>query len=160
MLSLIAVSLLNAAEPHAVEVASLHPSSHLVWQRVRPAEGGLDGPVLYTIIMRSSATPNNIPKISNNYTLTNSLISDDGTTVMIGGPNGLVVNGGSGLITFAPGQTLPGGPFLSLTGGTLTGDLNGINASFTGNLSANNVTAGGIFSGDGSGLKNVNAVQL
>jgi|SRR5579859_1707870 len=92
MLSLTAVSLLNAAQPNAVEVAGLHSSSQLVWQRVRSAGtgGGLEGPVLYTIIIRSSATPNNIPKISNNYTLANSLITDTGTAVMIGGANGLV----------------------------------------------------------------------
>ena len=136
------------------EMASLQQHA-LMWQRTSPSEQQLDGPVLYTIIIRSSATPNNIPKISNNYTLTNSLISDDGTTVMIGGANGLLLNGSSGIITFAPGQTLPGGPFLPLTGGVLSGNLNGVNASFT-----DNVTAGGIFSGNGSGLTNVNAAQL
>jgi hypothetical protein len=137
------------------EMASLRRA--LVWQRTSPTPEQLDGPVLYTIIIRSSATPGNIPKISSNYTLANSLISDTGTTVMIGGVNGLVVDGSTGIITFAPNQTFPapnGGGFLPLSGGTLTGVLGGTSGNFSGTLSAN------FFSGDGSALTNVNAVQL
>ena len=87
------------------KVASLHPPPDLVWQRTSPSSTALEGPVLYQIIFRSSATPGSVPKISNSFTLTNSLITDNGTLVAIGG---MSVNGGSGIITFAGGQTFPG----------------------------------------------------
>ncbi len=99
------------------KVASLHPPPDLVWQRTSPSSTALEGPVLYQIIFRSSATPGSVPKISNRFTLTNSLITDNGTMVAIGG---MAVNGGSGIITFAGGQTFPGtggGSVTSLSAG-------------------------------------------
>ncbi len=57
----------------------------LRWQRVSPPAGSLEGPVLYTIIMRSNATAGNLPKISPTYTLTNSLVSENNGIVSIGG---------------------------------------------------------------------------
>jgi len=80
-------------------VASLHPAQALRWQRTSPGTNSLEGPVLYTIILRSSATPNSIPKIGNNYTLTNSLISESGSTITIAGTanvTGFSMSAGSG----------------------------------------------------------------
>jgi hypothetical protein len=91
------------------------------WQRISPNTKELDGPVLYQIIFRSSATPGHLPKISNTFTLANSLISEDVNGIHIGN---LLVDS-SGMITFANGQTFPG--FVTsitagsgLTGGTIT----------------------------------------
>lgn len=109
-----------AAAP--AQVASLHSGSALLWRRTSPSEGNTEGPVLYQIIFRSNATPGSIPKISPTFTLTNSLISDDGASIHIGG---MLVNGSSGIITFAGGQTFPGaggGTVTSVAAGTgLTG---------------------------------------
>src|SRR5260370_1260073 len=88
-----------------VLLASLRPAPGIVWQRVKTDDRPLDGPVLYQIIFRSSATPGHVPRIANNFTLTNSLISDNGTQVAIGG---LAINGNTGIISFANGQTFPG----------------------------------------------------
>ena len=63
----------------------MRPNQELLWQRVSPNAEKPDGPVLYLIIFRSSATPNSIPKISNTFTLTNSLISESGSTITISG---------------------------------------------------------------------------
>src|SRR5713101_1076392 len=98
-----------------VLLASLRPAPGIVWQRVKTDDRPLDGPVLYQIIFRSSATPGHIPRIANNFTLTNSLISDNGTQVAIGG---LAINGNTGIISFANGQTFPGtGGVNSVTSG-------------------------------------------
>jgi hypothetical protein len=100
--------------PH--EVASLHPDAGLRWKRLSPTSERLDGPVLYTIIMRSSATANYVPKIAPNYTLTNSLIFDDGASVNVGA----LSIAADGTITFKSGQAFPGtGP------GTITGVTTG-----------------------------------
>ncbi|HLQ51069.1 MAG TPA: hypothetical protein VK129_06190 [Terriglobales bacterium] len=85
-----------------IEMAALQP--HLAWQRTSPTAQHPDGPVLYQIIFRSSATPGSIPKIGNNFTLTNSLITDNGSQVAIG--NLSIASGG--IISFANGQTFPG----------------------------------------------------
>src|SRR5260370_10481870 len=108
-----------------VLLASLRPAPGIVWQRVKTDDRPLDGPVLYQIIFRSSATPGHVPRIANNFTLTNSLISDNGTKVAIGG---LAINGNTGIISFANGQTFPG------TGGvnTVTSGNNFINIGGTG----------------------------
>src|SRR5260370_9163643 len=87
-----------------LQLASLRPRQQLIWRRVLPAAGQIDGPVLYTLIIRSSATPNHIPRIASNYTLTNSLIGDDGTNVTIGG---LSIDGNTGLLSFACSQAFP-----------------------------------------------------
>src|SRR5579864_6092320 len=92
--------------PQPLQLASLRPGQQMLWRRVSPAPGQTDGPVLYTIIMRSSATPNYIPRIANNYTLTNAEIIDDGTTVTTGGLS--IVASTGRILTFANGQVFPG----------------------------------------------------
>jgi len=97
------------------EIARLRPQ--VIWQRTTPSSKVLDGPVLYQIIIRSSATQGHIPKISNNFTLTNSLISEDMNGIHIGT---LSVDS-TGFINFANNQTFPGA-VSSITAGTgLTG---------------------------------------
>jgi hypothetical protein len=91
------------------------------WQRISPDSKELDGPVLYQIIIRSSATPGHLPKISSRFTLADSLISEDLNGIHIGN---LLVDS-SGMITFANGQTFPGAVTSitagsGLTGGTIT----------------------------------------
>src|SRR5438046_823007 len=125
-----------------VEVAKLRPE--LVWQRTSPARGATEGPVLYTIIMRSSATPNTIPKIGSNYTLTNSLITDNGTIVAIGG---FSVDS-TGLVTFKNGQTFPGTGNGTITGVTAGTGLSGGGSS--GNVTLNNAGVLGIAAADSS----------
>jgi hypothetical protein len=103
------------------EVASLRPEPALRWKRLSPTAERLDGPVLYTIIFRSNATANYVPKIAPNYTLTNSLIFDDGANVGIGA----LSIAADGTITFKSGQPFPGtgpGTITGVTAGTrLTG---------------------------------------
>jgi len=158
-------------------LASLRPAPGIVWQRVKTADKPLEGPVLYQIIFRSSATPKHIPRIADNFTLTNSLISDDGTQVAIGGlsisPNGI--------ISFANGQAFPGtggvnsvtpgnsfitiggtatnptvalnttasdGRYLQLSGGTLTGTITFANGqTFPGTGTVASVNTGAGLSG-------------
>jgi hypothetical protein len=61
--------------------AGLRPE--LVWQRTSPKSGSVEGPVLYQLIFRSSATPGNVPAIANNFTLTNSPISVTGSGIRV-----------------------------------------------------------------------------
>src|SRR5713101_6653418 len=58
-----------------VEMAALH--GELVWQRTSPTVQRPEGPVLYQNLFRSSARPGFVPKIDSNFTLTNSLITED-----------------------------------------------------------------------------------
>src|SRR5712692_4299643 len=63
----------GSAAPRSL-LASLHmpasPSQSLAWKRVLPeGSDALDGPVLFALVIRSSATPGSIPKIANNFTL-------------------------------------------------------------------------------------------
>jgi hypothetical protein len=108
-------------DPALSEVASLRPESALRWRRVSPTAQQPDGPVLYTLIIRSSATANFVPKISPNYSLTNSLILDNGASVNIGA----LSIAADGTISFKSGQTFPGtgpGTITGVTAGTrLTG---------------------------------------
>jgi hypothetical protein len=95
--------------------------SAAIWQRTSPVAQELDGPVLYQIIFRSSATPGHLPKISNSFTLANSLISEDVNGIHIGN---LLVDS-TGMVTFANGQSFPGvvtsiTAGAGLTGGTIT----------------------------------------
>ena len=94
----------GAAPAKPFLLASLRPNPRLVWQRVKSVDHPLEGPILYQIIFRSNATPGHIPRIANNFTLTNSLISDNGTQVAIGN---LSIDS-SGIISFAGSQTFPG----------------------------------------------------
>src|SRR5215471_536018 len=118
-------------------VASLHRA--LAWQRTSPTAQQPDGPVLFQIIFRRSATPGNVPVISPTHALANSPISVGAGNVVIGG---LSINGSTGIISFAGGQTFPtigtvtnvnAGP--GLAGGPITtsGALS-LDTSFTNNL--------------------------
>jgi hypothetical protein len=123
-----------------VEVSRLR--TDLAWQRTSPAKGETEGPVLYALIMRSSATPGSIPKISSNYTLTNSLITDNGTIVAIGG---FSVDS-TGLVTFKSGQTFPGAGNGTVTSVSAASPLSVINATSTPNITLSglvNVANGG-----------------
>ncbi len=112
-----------------LQLASLRPRQQLIWRRVSPAAGQIDGPVLYTLIIRSSATPNHIPRIASNYTLTNSLIGNDGTNVTIGG---LSIDGNTGLVSFAGSQAFPGtGTVTSVAAGDLSITIGGTAAAPT-----------------------------
>ena len=104
-------SIVIAQSGQPLMVAGLHSSKDLVWQRTSPNEKQMDGPVLYQIIFRSSATPNHVPMISPTFTLMDSPISVGSGNVAIGG---MSINGGTGVISFAGGQTFPGS-------GTITG---------------------------------------
>src|SRR5581483_4290558 len=108
--TVLAVSLCSALNCLAqTEMARLRPQ--VTWQRTSPSSKVLDGPVLYQIIMRSNATQGHIPKISNTFTLTNSLISEDVNGIHIGN---MSVDS-TGIITFAGGQIIP---FAALPVGT------------------------------------------
>src|SRR5437879_221077 len=86
------------AEIHPTPLpASLPPQAQFGWHRTSPPAQKPDGPVLYQIIFRSSATPGNIPMISPQFTLTNSHIFDSGSALTF-----------SEVVTFANGQTFPG----------------------------------------------------
>ncbi len=104
---------LMAQSRMAVETASLHPGSNLVWQRSSPTPQKLDGPVLYQLLFNASGVPGTVPVFdSNPRHLINSPIRVGGGNVAIGG---LSISGGTGIITFANGQTFPGN-----SGGTVT----------------------------------------
>ena len=85
-----------------VQMASLRPA--LVWQRTSPKPGSAaEGPVLYQLLFSTAGTPGTLAKFDTNPRhLTNSLITDNGTIVAI---SGMSVNGSTGIISFAPGQT-------------------------------------------------------
>jgi hypothetical protein len=126
--ALAAVSLPRLAgdDSRSNEIASLHSGPGLRWQRTSPTAQQPDGPVLYTIIIRSSATANYVPKISGNYTLTNSLIFDNGTSVAVGN----LSIAADGTITFKSGQAFPGtgtitavNPGTKLIGGGSSGSV-------------------------------------
>lgn len=115
-LVLIFSSLSIAQNAQPVMVAGLHPPKDVVWQRTSPNAKQLDGPVLYQIIFRSSATPNHVPVISPSFTLADSPITVGGGNVAIGA---MTINGGSGIISFAGGQTFPGiGTITGVTAGS------------------------------------------
>lgn len=109
----------TAPQPHGVELAELHPQ--LFWQRVSPTSQRPEGPVLYQIQL-TLGQPNTVPKYdSSGRHFAASKILDNGTTVAIGG---FSVDGATGIITFASGQTFPGSAgSLPLTGGTMTGNI-------------------------------------
>jgi hypothetical protein len=155
-------------------LASLRPSQELLWKRVSPTPQQPDGPVLYQIIFRSSATPGFVPKISSSFTLTNSLISESGSLVSIngtaamsgfqlssGGAVGKVLTsdasgngtwqlapaGGSGTVTsVATGTGLTGGPIT--TAGTISIANGGVTTAQIGSGAATN---GQILAANGSG---------
>src|SRR5260370_22044826 len=102
-------------------LASLRPHQELRWQRVSPSAERPDGPVLYQLVFNASGTPGTVPACDPNPRhLTNSPIAVSGGNVVIGGGNGLNINGATGIISFAAGQTFPGtgnGPVTSVATG-------------------------------------------
>src|SRR6516225_6724398 len=107
---LTALADVSAQQPKNIQMAGFRPSLELGWQRTSPTLEQPDGPVLYQIIFRSSATPGNVPVISPTFTLMNSHIGDSGAMLNFSEP-----------VVFAGGQTFPG--VLSLGGGTMTGNI-------------------------------------
>ncbi len=102
---LVSFALLNIAVPSSAQVQTASLREAGPWRRVSPTAKKLDGPVLYQIIFRSSATPNHVPAISSNFTLMDSPITVGGGNVAIGG---MSVNGSTGVISFANGQPFAG----------------------------------------------------
>jgi hypothetical protein len=143
----------SAALELAAQTESARLRSEAIWQRTSPNAKSLDGPVLYQIIFRSSATPGHLPKISNNFTLADSLISEDVNGIHIGT---LLVDS-SGMITFANGQNLVTSitAGAGLTGGTITStgtlalDTNFTDARYavSSSLTSYLLLSGGIMSG-------------
>jgi hypothetical protein len=129
-------SLLIAQATKPFMVAGLRPSKDLVWKRTSPNAKQPDGPVLYQIIFRSSATPNHVPVISPTFTLMNSPISVVGGNVVI---SGMSINGGTGVISFAGGQTFPG--IGTITGVTAGDGLTGGGVSGTVGLAVDGTVA-------------------
>src|SRR5215471_12462274 len=123
-----------AQQSEPVQIASLRPG--LVWQRTSPGPGTVEGPILYQLLFSASGTTGTLARFDTNPRhLTNSLITDNGSMVAIGG---LSITS-AGLISFAGGQTFPAVSSVSagagLTGGTITtsGAL-GLDTNFTNNL--------------------------
>jgi hypothetical protein len=102
---LVSFVVLNMTAPSfaQVQTASLHQGGP--WRRISPTPEKLDGPVLYQIIFRSSATPNHVPAISSNFTLMDSPITVGGSNVAVGG---MSIDGSTGKISFANGQIFAG----------------------------------------------------
>ncbi len=101
-------------KPHPLQLASLRPQQELRWHRLSPNSEKPDGPVLYQLLLNASGTPGTVPVFDTNPRhLINSPIIVNSGNVAIGG---LSINGGTGIITFANGQTFPGN-----SGGTVTG---------------------------------------
>jgi hypothetical protein len=92
-------------------------AGQLPLRRVSPTIGRPEGPVLYQIIFRSSAKPGFVPKIDSNFTLTNSLITEDDAGVHIGA----LAIAATGQITLCCGQSFGAGG----AGGTVTNILTG-----------------------------------
>jgi hypothetical protein len=122
-----------------IEMAGLR--SRLVWQRSSPKPGAVEGPVLYQLLFSAAGTSGTLAKFDTNPRhLTNSLITDDGSMVAVGG---LSISS-AGMITFANGQTFPGtGTVTSvdatagITGGPITGSGTlSLDTAFTNNLYA------------------------
>jgi len=95
-------------------IASLHPQPQLIWQRISPTAAKPEGPVLYQIIFRSSATPLHVPAISQSFTLMDSpIVLNALGGVSIGG----LMVAADGTLTFAASQTFP---ITGTNGGTVT----------------------------------------
>jgi hypothetical protein len=142
-------------------LASVHPA--LVWQRTSPSNGFTEGPILYQLIFRSSATPGNLPMISPRFTLTNSLLSQDTNGVHIGGltilPTGFITlccgqsfgsgSGGAGTVaSIAAGTGLSFSPNPITTTGTIGIANGGVTNLQIGTGSA---SSGQVLTADGSG---------
>src|SRR5579859_3873348 len=111
-----AVIYIHGQQP--LQMANLRPGHDLVWRRVSPSPQTPDGPVLYQLLFNASGSPGTLARFdANPRHLTNSLITDNGSMVAIGG---LSISG-AGLISFAGGQTFPAG----------SGDVSGAYPSLT-----------------------------
>ncbi|HZR27311.1 MAG TPA: hypothetical protein VFA71_00915, partial [Terriglobales bacterium] len=124
------------------QMASLRPERGLVWKRASPTVQQPDSPVLYQLIFNSSGVPGTVPVFDTNPRhLTSSPITISGGNVMIGGGgNGLIINGATGIVSFANGQTFPGGTGVSSVtagngfitiGGTTANPTVGLNTTAT-----------------------------
>jgi len=99
------------------QIASLRPGPRLMWKQTSPTVQGPDGPVLYQLIFNASGVPGAVPVFDTNPRhLANSPIAISSGNIVIGGGSALTINGSSGLITFAPGQTFPASGFPNLAG--------------------------------------------
>jgi hypothetical protein len=129
----------------AEQWASLRPGRGLVWQRTSPSVQQPDGPVLYQLLFNASGVPGTVPVFDTNPRhLANSPITVTGGNIVIGGGSGLSINGGSGIITFASGQTFP-------ASGSLAGEVTGpADANVVSNAVSTN-TANAIVRRDGTG---------
>ncbi len=91
------------------QVASLRPHQELRWHRISPSAEHPDGPVLYQLLFNANGIPGTVPAFDTNPRhLTNSPITVNSGNVFVGGASGLGINGTTGIITFANGQTFPG----------------------------------------------------
>src|SRR5260370_27550376 len=107
------VTHINAQQAGLPQMASLRPHQELRWHRLLRNSENRDGRVLYQLLFNASGTPGAVPVFdSNPRHLINSPITVGGGNVAIGG---LSISGGTGIITFANGQTFPGN-----SGGTVT----------------------------------------
>jgi hypothetical protein len=141
-------------------VASLRTGQQVLWHRTSPSLERPDGPVLYQILFRSSAKPGFVPKIDSNFTLTNSLITEDNAGVHIGAlaiaSTGAITlccgqsfgaGGAGGTVTnIATGTGLTGGPIS--TSGTISIANHGVTAVQIGSGAA---ASGQVLSANGSG---------
>src|SRR5260370_32395600 len=138
---LMPVCQLMAQSKTPVETASLRPGPQLVWQRTSPTAQQPDGPVLYQLLLNASGTAGTVPVFDTNPRhLVNSPITVSSGNVVIGGGSGLNINGSTGLITFASGQSFPaavgvnsvtaGNNFITI-GGAAVNPTVGVNTSET-----------------------------
>src|SRR5215471_8937275 len=104
------VTCLCAIEAHGqTQMASLKPGQQLLWHRTSPSLEQPDGPVLYQLLLNVSGTPGTVPVFDKNPRhLINSPINITSGNVSIGRDGGLSIDGKTGVITFANGQTFPG----------------------------------------------------
>jgi hypothetical protein len=126
------------------QMASLRPGHGLVWQRTSPSVQQPDGPVLYQLLFSASGMPGTVPVFdANPRHLANSPIAITSGNIVIGS-NGFSINGSTGIITFASGQTFP-------ASGSLSGEVTGpADANVVSNAVSTN-TASAIVRRDGSG---------
>src|SRR5713226_3322161 len=118
------VTHISAQQAGLPQMASLRPHQELRWHRLSPNAENPDGPVLYQLLFNASGTPGTVPVFDTNPRhLINSPIIVNSGNVAIGG---LSINGGTGIITFANGQTFPGN-----SGGTVTSLSAGAGISLT-----------------------------
>jgi hypothetical protein len=126
------------------QIASLHPGHGLVWQRTSPSIQQPDGPVLYQLLFSASGTPGTVPVFDTNPRhLANSPIAIASGNIVIGG-NGFSIDGSTGIVTFAGGQTFP-------ASGSLAGEVTGpASANVVSNAVSTN-SANAIVRRDGTG---------